>query len=257
MSESGLLTADNPTEAPATNWTESVTEEYREGVSKFGDINELAKGYTELQSSMGSRIKMPGEEATADELGAFYQKLGRPDEATGYTRPELGEGQAYDEDFLGEMANVAHANGVSDKQFGKFVESYLGLQAGKAEAKVQAENMEADTTQADLHKEWGGDYEKNLEMSKRALRELVPTDMSEAFVTIMSEKNLDNNITFIKAFQAIGAQMLDDTLVKGTLPKGKEGYVPSNPNSPEMYAFGDSQECVDARAYFAGKGHKY
>jgi hypothetical protein len=257
MSDSGLLTADNPTEAPATSWTESVTEEFRGGVSKFGDINALAKGYTELESSMGSRIKMPGDDATDEERGAFYQKLGRPDEATGYSRPELTEGQTFDEDFMAKMSAVAHQNGVSDKQFGKFIEETLIIQGQAEEAKVQAENMEAETTQAELHKEWAGDYDKNLEMSKRALRELVPADMSESFVSIMTEKNLDNNITFIKAFQAIGAQMLDDTLVKGTLPKGKEGYVPSNQNSPEMYAFGDSEECVNARAYFESKGHKY
>jgi len=250
MSEDGLLTADNPTWFSADN-AEFVT------TKGWDSADSAISSYRELEKSMGGRVKMPTDESTSEERSAFYQKLGRPESIEGYTRPELAEGQEYDEEFLGEMAAVAHAEGVSDKQFSKFIEKYIGIQASQAEAKLEAENREASATVEELQREWAGDYEKNLEVSKRAIRELVPEDMKDSFAGVLAEKNLDNNLTFIKAMHAIGAQMLDDTLVKGDPPKAKEGYVPANINSPEMYRFGEDEESTQARAYFEGKGFKY
>lgn len=251
MVEDGLLTADAPV------WTDGIAEENRDGVKDFTSVDALAKGYGALYAKMGSQVKMPDDTTTDDERSAFYQKLGRPEKADGYTRPELGDGEQFDEAFLTEMAAVAHAEGVSDKQFGGFIERYIAYQAKSAEAKVATENAEADATQKQLHEEWAGNYDKNLEISKRALRELVPADMKDAFVELITEKNLDNNFLFIKAFHSVGAKIMDDTLVKGELPKAEPGYVPQYPDSPEMYRGGDSEDSKKARAYFEARGYKY
>ncbi len=252
MSEDGLLTADNQ-----TTWRDGISEENRSGVSKFDTADSLAKGYLELEKSMGTRIKMPGDDSTSEEKSAFYQKLGRPDTADGYSRPDLAEGETFDEEFLTTMATVAHAEGVSEKQFRGFIDKYIGFQAVRAEKQLAADNAEADTTTKQLHDDWGADYDTNLETSKRALRELVPAEMKDEFVQTMTDKNLDNNLIFIKAFQSIGAKMLDDKLVKGDPVKDKEGYVPANPNSPEMYQFGEDEESKKAREFFKAKGHIY
>ncbi len=252
MVEDGLLTADT-----ATTWRDGISEENRSGVSDFESVDALAKGYGELFRKMGGQIKMPDDKSSDEDRSAFYQKLGRPETAADYTRPEISKGQEFDEAFLSEMAAVAHAEGVSDKQFMSFIDKYIGLQGQAAEAKVVAENAEADATQKQLHEEWGADYDKNMEISKRALRELVPVDMKDAFVAVMSEKNLDNNLLFIKAFHFIGSKVMDDTLVKGELPKPEEGFVPVNIKSPEMYATGEDEYSVKARAYFVAHGHVY
>jgi hypothetical protein len=85
----------------------------------------------------------------------------------------------------------------------------------------------------------------------------VPEEIREEFVQLMTDKNLDNNLIFIKAFKSIGDKILDDKLVKGDLPKGEGDYVPSNPNSPEMYQYGEDDESKKAREYFKAKGHTY
>jgi hypothetical protein len=150
MSEPGLLTADNQ-----TTWRDGISEENRSGVSKFDTADSLAKGYLELEKSMGTRIKMPGDDSSDAERSAFYQKLGRPDTADGYSRPELAEGEAFDEEFLTTMASVAHAEGVSEKQFRGFIDKYIGFQAIRAEKQLATENAEAETTTQELHTEWG------------------------------------------------------------------------------------------------------
>lgn len=249
--EGGILTE------PQTSWKDGLSEETKSAVSGFETEGSLADGYAALYKKMGTAVQMPTDKTSDEERSAFYQKLGRPETIADYSRPELPEGQEFDESFLSEMAAVAHAEGVSDKQFRGFIDKYIGLQSQAAEAKVSAENAEADATQKQLHEDWGGDYDKNLEISKRALRELVPAEMKDDFIAVMTEKNLDNNMLFIKAFHSIGSKMMDDTLVKGELPKVEKGYVPSNPNSPDMYEHGEDEESAKARAYFRAKGHIY
>jgi len=250
MSDEGLLTADNPTWYSADN-ADFVT------TKGWDSADSAISSYQELEKSMGGRVKLPTDESTPEERSAFYQKLGAKASADEYTRPELSEGQEYDEAFLGEMAAVAAAEGVSDKAFSKFIEKYTAIQASQAEAKIEAEARESEATVQELQREWAGDYEKNLEVSKRAIRELVPEDMKEDFAKVLTSKNLDNNLMFIKTMHAIGKQLLDDTLVKGEAPKSKEGYVPANINSPEMYRWGEGEESAKARAYFEANGYKY
>ncbi len=251
MADEGLLTSEAPV------WTDGIAEENRGGVKDFTSVDALAKGYGALYAKMGSQVKMPDDATTDEERSAFYQKLGRPEKADGYSRPELAEGEQFDEAFLTEMAAVAHAEGISDKQFRSLIERYIAREGQVAEAKAASENAEADATQKQLHEEWAGNYDKNLEISKRALRELVPADMKDAFVELITEKNLDNNFLFIKAFHSVGSKMMDDKLVKGDPPKAEPGWKPSHPNSPEMYTGGDSEDCVKARAYFTARGHVY
>ena len=251
MPEEGLLTSEAPV------WTDGIAEENRGGVKDFTSVDALAKGHGALYAKMGSQVKMPDEATSDEERSAFYQKLGRPEKADGYSRPELPEGEQFDEAFLTEMAAVAHAEGVSDKQFRGFIDRYMAYQAKSAEAKVASENAEADATQKQLHEEWAGNYDKNLEISKRALRELIPADMKDAFVELIAEKNLDNNFLFIKAFHFVGSKMMDDKLVKGDPPKVEPGYTPQYPNSPEMYANGESEDAVKGRAWHTARGHNY
>ena len=250
MSEDGLLTAE------PTAW---YPEEHKGLVEERGwaESGKFLDSYKSLEKEMSGRVKMPTDESTPEERSAFYQKLGAKASADEYTRPELSEGQEYDEAFLGEMAAVAAAEGVSDKAFSKFIEKYTTIQASQAEAKIEAEARESEATVQELQREWAGDYEKNLEVSKRAIRELVPEDMKEDFAKVLTSKNLDNNLMFIKTMHAIGKQLLDDTLVKGEAPKSKEGYVPANINSPEMYRWGEGEESAKARAYFEANGYKY
>ena len=258
MSEDGLLTADNPTTESTETGTWHSTENAEFITTKgWKGADDAVASYRELEKSMGSRVKMPGEESTPEEVSAFYRKLGAPEESSGYSRPELAEGAEVDEEFFGKMATLAHQTGVSDKQFKTFIDGYVEMQAAKAEQSITNDNLESEATVAELHKEWAGDYDKNLESSKRVLTELIPDTIRDDYINLLKEKNLDNNLIFIKGQQAIGAQMLDDTLVKGELPKSKEGFVPKFKNSPDLYRFGEDDESVKAREYFKAQGHTY
>lgn len=239
-------------------WTEGITAENLEGVSKYESKDALAKGYNDLVSKMGTRVEMPTDETTPENRSAFYQKLGMPGDVSGYTKPTVAEGMAIDEEFFGDMASIAHAEGVSDKQFSAFVNRVLERQMKAEEIQAAEDKRINEEAVTKLHEDWGVDYDKNVEVSKRALRELVPDEIKEAFTNILVDNNLDNNPIFIKVMNSIGAKMLDDTLVKGSLIEKKgDGFVPKFPKSPEMYATMEGEEGTKARAYFEAKGHVY
>jgi len=268
MSDEGLLTADNP--SPAGEGTEdvfaSVSKEIRfsaDGNDKLArfqgkGISDIATSFLELERMDSGKIKMPNEESSSEEKSAFYQKLGTPLNTDGYTNPTLKEGQTFDEAFLGEMKSTALESNVSAPAFEKLVEKYMFIQEQAEEAKVAAQNAEAETTTQALQGDWKADFDKNLEISRRGMREVLPEAIREPFIELMKEKNLDNNEIFIRGFKAIGDKMLDDTFVKGTQVKKEEGdYTPKYPKSPEMYKGGDDEESIKGRAWHTARGYSY
>jgi len=48
-SETNLLTETDNSEQGTRNWRDGISDEHREGVSKFETQNDLAKGYLELE----------------------------------------------------------------------------------------------------------------------------------------------------------------------------------------------------------------
>jgi hypothetical protein len=263
----GLLTdtVDNSSQTSGEDVFASIPKELRfsgdgnDKLAKFGGDNvAMATSYLELQNLDSGKVKMPNDASTPEEKSAFYQKMGRPDNVEGYNLPQLAEGQEYDTELVNTMREIAFESGVSDNQFSGLVAKFVEAQGAQAEAQVVANNAEADATVKDLQTEWGADYEKNLEVSKRALRELVPDDMQGDLINLITEKNLDNNKLFVKFLQSVGSKTLDDTFVKGErVVEEPDNYVPKYRNSPEMYRNGDDEEASKGRAWHTKQGFVY
>ena len=243
-----ILTEETKTE---TNWKEGIAEEHLNAVSGFNDTASLAKGYSELFTKMGSSVKIPTTESPAEELSAFYKQLGRPDTAEGYKVPELEEGQEVNKEFFGGMAAVAHESGMSNSQFDKIVDRYIEFEKQVKEAAVVEFNRYREEADRNLHEEFGADYDKNIELSKRAYTEYANDELKELLGTD-KYVGMMNEPSFIKMMVEIGKKNMDDTFVKGDgQPEPpKSDYVPASPKSPEMYANMDGEDGTKARAYF-------
>ncbi|KKN70132.1 hypothetical protein LCGC14_0434570, partial [marine sediment metagenome] len=123
----------------------------------------------------------------------------------------------------------------------------------------QSDDLIASKTEGEalLKEEWSkpGQYDANIEIMTRAVNEL----FSDETKAIFNATGIGNSPSIVKDLHNIGLKMLSDTLIKGVSPGGDEDkdYQPTSPNSPEMYAHGDSEECQKARRYFEARGHKY
>lgn len=250
-----------PPEPTPEAFLDNIDQQYHKTASAFDSKNALAKGYDELFTKMGTAVQIPTNQTAPEEIAAFYNKIGRPETKEGYDSfktSELPEGMNYDEEFEMTMRGIAHEAGISKAQMVKLVKAYNDYQIATF-GQVRDENLRlvAEGEKA-LKENWGGEYDKNFEIAERACAELIPNEELRAqFAELVTDKGLRNNPVFAEVFLGIGKSMLDDTLPRGQQPQGPEGFVPASPNSPDMYAFGDSEECKKARAYFRAKGHVY
>ena len=250
------ILTEQPTE---TAWNAGVAEEHQSAISAFTDTPGLAKGYSELFSKMGTSTSIPTETSTADEKSAFYMKCGRPKTAEGYAVPSMPEGQEVDKEFFGAMTAVAHESGMSSSQFDKMVEKYMGFEAQIKEAQASEFNRYREEADRKLHEAYGADYDKNIELSKRAYTEYAPQELKDLLDT---DKfiGLRNEPSFSNMMVDMGKKNMDDTFIKGDgqVEKPKDNYTPASPNSPTMYAMMDGEDGAKARAWFrSNKGFKY
>jgi hypothetical protein len=56
-------------------WLDAVPEDIRGSMAKFDDVGALAKGYMELEAFRGKSLTIPGEDASAGDQQAFYDKV--------------------------------------------------------------------------------------------------------------------------------------------------------------------------------------
>ena len=248
--QDSLLSADNPIET--TQW---YSEEYKEVVSQKGweNADSVLKSYSELEKSTGSKIKLPTPESSKEEISAFYDKIGRPVNAEGYelARPDLPEGMTYDEGFEKAITAIAYEEGISKQQLQVLSKAFNEYQVNEFtnfSSELQRTQEEGERS---LKEEWGAKYDENLEVAKRACKELG----SDEFTQLLVESKIGNNPVFIKTFRDIGLKIMDDTLIRGaSADKTKEEYKPQYPNSPEQYRNDTSEEGEKARAWFKARG---
>ena len=239
-------------ETQTTQWNDGVSETNQAMIAQKGwqNADAVLDSYSALEKSMGGRIKMPGDDSAPEEVKAFYTKLGCPDTPDGYKLPELNGDEKYDDSILKPMQLVAHEFGVTDKQFSKMLERFLGIQKQSAEAEKAEYIRSKEQNERQMKEKLGADYDVYMELSKRAYTELG----SEELVELLNQDTyikLLNEPVFIEFMNGIGKKMLDDTFVKGgDQVEIDKDYKPSNPNSPDMYETGDDEESKKARTYF-------
>lgn len=157
---------DAGTQAPA--WTQQLPKELRDNADfmkqmvKFNTIGDLGRSYSELESKIGKTIIQPGEDASEEDIAAFYSKLGKPDNVEGY---------GLTEEKHKAFIEAAYKNNLTVKQAQAL---YADLEATANNAINQAKaNLQAQakaTTEA-LKQEYGNHYNAKIQMLQRGVNE--------------------------------------------------------------------------------------
>ncbi len=132
------------------------------------------------------------------------------------------------------------------------------LKAQQDEAELVEFNRYREESDRKLHEELGADYDRDIELSKRAYTEYANDDL-KALLETDRWKALRNEPAFIKQYIDMGKKNMDDTFVRGDgqVEVKKDDYIPNSPNSPTQYTTMDGEEGKKARDYFRAKGHVY
>jgi len=242
-----LLTASEAEPGNQTETTQWYSDEYKDVVTQKGwaSANDTLKSYTELEKTMGGRVKIPTPESSAEEVSAYYSKLGRPENPDGYEIKEIPDNVPRDENMESLMRKVAFDSGIPKAAFEAQVKSYYETMSQTlAQAKTDGETA--------LKGVWKENYGANMEVAKRFARE-----GGDDFFDFLHKSGLGNNPIVIKAFYTYGTKVLDDSLIKGTAAGKDDSYKPKYPDSPSMYATGDDEESQRARAWHEANGYQY
>ena len=141
-----------------------------ERVSGYTDAGALAKGYDDLYAkhTNGSRIDIPGENATDDERSAFTSSL---KEHLGILPPATAEEytwkapEGFEDQFKEMDADLKryHELGYDDKTVSFFMQEKADGIKAAAEMLKETQTQIAQEAETALKEKWGDDYAGNME----------------------------------------------------------------------------------------------
>lgn len=196
-----------------------VPEDYREEFRNDSTLNIFTSQDAFIKAVLADRkdngvaVKIPGEDATEEDWGKFYDRLGRPASSDDYgLSKDIPEGLDFNEEFYNEFTKEIYTAGLSKKQATQIYNWYNNKSAEMAkdiDAKIQASYKKSvDDAVASLKKEWGTDYQQNLDSAVAMANKF----LSPATKQYLNATKLGNNPLLIKDFynlskQVSGAQM--------------------------------------------------
>lgn len=209
-------------------WLSQGPDKYKENESFKGmpNIGDLQDSYLALVEDKKASIKVPGKDATEEEIHAYWNALGRPEKSEDYKFEEtqFPEGLPKSEELEKSYTQLAHALGLTNPQAEGLYKFYNDIMINAFNEQKKAkegaqEAVEKAATEADeaLRKEWGKDYDANKELMKRAMMQFG----GEGFGALMDSSELGNNPTIIKAFVNIGKKMGEGEFIEGKPSPGK------------------------------------
>lgn len=185
---------------------------------------DAVSAYAELEKRLGGAITPPAADAPPEAWNDVFDKLGRPKDPTGYglARPKDLPAELLSDDGISAFAQMAHSAGLSKKQ-GAAVMGFYTAALQQGTSALQQAGAEAT---AALQAEWGGKYNGNLEVARRAVQRFG----GDAAVAALSELEAKAGAAgVVKLMYAIGMAMGED----GFVGAGSSAAPAGMPGTPE------------------------
>lgn len=204
------------------SWRDSLPEDLRANpsLSTIGDVTTLAKNYIETKSFVGKKgIIPPGENATPEQLNEFYAAVGRPEtpEAYEFAAVDLPENFPASPEMEKAFRSKAHELGISGAQAKGLHQWFMEANVGQYKQMMEANSQVKATAEAQLRKDWGTDYEKNIEAANLAIRQF-GDDVVQASIANRDEIWSDPRLARFLA--GIGKAMAEHEFIGGSSPGG-------------------------------------
>lgn len=201
------------------DWREGLGDDLKDdkSLADFKDVGGLAKSYVAAQKLIGERqegaVKVPGEDATPEEIEAFHVKMGRPDLAEGYDfkSPDLPEGVKWDSGMADMFQKACFDAGISKGHAHAILNAYNEYQFSQIHTAQKEMNKELDV----LKDSWGDQFDGRVEMGLRGIESMLDATEAEQFKGLMNSTGLGNNPIMLKLAYRIGKYRLDDGYIMG------------------------------------------
>ncbi len=211
----------------AADWRTGLDGDALEFAKRFASPADVAKAALDLRKANSSMIRVPGADAKPEQIAAFRKALGAGETVEAYEfKPAAGEASETDKIVASKVAEVMHRHHVpltaATELHGVVTEIAASVQAEQDRVALQAR----EDSQASLKKEWGGDYESNTELAKRAISQFASDDL-KAFLndTVISGQKLGDHPELIRVFGMIGRRTGEGEFIGAVGTDQKQGLV--------------------------------
>ena len=205
-------TTEQPT--VAKSWKETISEEFRNdpNISKFTEIDALAKSYINATRMIGQdKVAVPNENSTDDQWQEVYGKLGRPESPDKYKLEVQSDTVPLDDGAIKSFAENAHKLGLNNKQAQGILEYYKNSMEGSAQqARIDTETAQANAEQ-ELRKEWGSNYDNNIKKAGSVAKANMNPQILD--MELKDGTRLGDHPEVIKGFANIANLLSEDKLV--------------------------------------------
>jgi len=208
-------------EAPkeSSDWRDSISDDLKKTAERFTSPDDAIRSIVAFQKREG-QVRVPGKDASEEELAAYHKAVGVPESPSDYEFPEIPEGYEMTDEVQASRelwGKRFHELGVSKDvalQLSNLVnEDAIQIEAAQAEADKAFVQSQMDA----LKSEWKGDeYDKNARIANNAFANIL--DRAGIDIDHFTQKRVDgktflnDDADMLKIFALLGREMSEGTL---------------------------------------------
>jgi len=217
-------TAPNASDAPANVQT-GATETWATGLQdgdnrafvekkQWKSIDDALKSHRDLEKLLGNSVRIPAEDASAEEKAAFLKKMGVPEKPEGYEfkldTATVPQDFPYDDQSAAKFRSWAHEAGATPAQARLFHDKFVAEQVDLFKSAKEATAKQEEAAHRAIVSKWGepttDQYKQNLAITGRAIAEL---GLNEAFVAggLIGADGAVKNAVIADAMLKVGKEM--------------------------------------------------
>jgi hypothetical protein len=196
--DGGSIAPPPPTSAPLSSMLADEGLRTHQGLTKFKDVDALAKSYLEVQAlkDKNTGVKPLGENATPEEIAAYRQGMGVPDAPEKYEFGELQfpEAVAPTQEQLNSWRQTFHALHLTPQQVQGIMQAYAGEMSQNWTTLEAAQTDEVRQQQEALQQKYGAQWVPMVKMAQESIRRVYGEEALESLnFAPGQEKAMGNN----------------------------------------------------------------
>ena len=220
--EGSVLTAGNP-EAVETTWNSGLTD-YDELVAAKGwsGPGDVLSSYVNLEKAVGAdKVVLPAADSNLSEWEG-WAKLGTPAEAAGYELNAPEGFEQYDQGLSDWFRQAAHEVQMPASMAQAMHDRFVENMTGNVQEQGEASQMQQETWEGELKKEFGTAFDDRIAAARSAVREFGSPELQQA----LDASGLGSNPDVVKAFAKVGMALGKGPQFKDAEGSGQFGTTP-------------------------------
>jgi len=194
-----------------TGWRDTIDDaDTRKLADRYTSPAAMAKALRDANVELSSRVKIPGEDASEDDMSRYRKQLGVPEAPGDYnlTVPEhMPQDLFQSEEVQGRMnqfTEAMHKAGAPSAVVDAAFQWYWQQESDAMAAQAKTDTEFAEAAEGQLRREWGDDYEGNLNIATKYIDQTGSSDLLQ--MELKDGSLLASNPAFLRLAAEAGRQ---------------------------------------------------